>query len=45
MKEFYIAPELQVLVVYNEGIICSSDNYGNPGSAGGGSGHNNQGGF
>lgn len=37
-KESYLAPEVEVLVVHNEGVICASD-FGEPGSPGGGAGH------
>lgn len=44
-KEHYVAPEVEVLVIHNEGVICSSGGYGDPGYPGGGGGHNNQGGY
>lgn len=44
-KELYVAPEVEVLVVRNEGVICSSPSYGDPGSPGGGAGHGSGGSY
>ena len=41
-KELYFAPDVQILTIQNEGVICESP-YGEEGAAGGNAGNNNQG--
>lgn len=41
LKTTYTSPEVELLVVQNEGIVCASLTYGGEGAAGGEQSYNN----